>query len=155
MRRTDDFSPIELRTRRREKGLTQIRLAYLCGIREKAVYEYEAGRSNPRPDIWKRIKQVLSGEVKKFPRLEQQAFKARKAEAVYRKPEFKFEAGHRYTVHGKSVGRYSRSPDLELEVFEYVGKVGIHHCFKETHAGWTRTYTDAQLIGKKIEEVEE
>ena len=34
-----------------------------------------------------------------------------------------------------------------------VGKQGKHHCFKETSGGWSRTYTDQQLIGKTIQEV--
>ena len=38
-------------------------------------------------------------------------------------------------------------------VFRYEGKEGIHHCFREIRGGWTRTYTDTQLIGKRISEV--
>ena len=34
--------------------------------------------------------------------------------------------------------------------FQYIGKEGIHHCFKEVNSGWSRTYTDYQLIGKNI-----
>ena len=39
-------------------------------------------------------------------------------------------------------------------IFKYIGKHGIHHCFKEIHGGWSRTYTDAQLVGKDIKEVD-
>ena len=40
-------------------------------------------------------------------------------------------------------------------VFRYEGKSGIHHKFREARCGWVRTYTDAQLIGKVIKEVQE
>ncbi len=40
-------------------------------------------------------------------------------------------------------------------VFRYEGKQGIHHIFREVRGNWTRTYTDAQLIGAKTEEVKE
>ena len=39
-------------------------------------------------------------------------------------------------------------------IFMFLYKDGIHHVFREIKSGWTRTYTDAQLIGKKIQEIE-
>lgn len=38
-------------------------------------------------------------------------------------------------------------------VFRYIGKSGIHYCFREERGGWMRTYTSNQLIGKRIKEV--
>ena len=38
-------------------------------------------------------------------------------------------------------------------VFQYEGTQGIHHCFREIHGGWSRTYTNSQLIDKRIQEV--
>ena len=38
-------------------------------------------------------------------------------------------------------------------VFQYLGTQGIHHHFKEIHGGWSRTYTNSQLIDKRIQEV--
>ncbi len=40
-------------------------------------------------------------------------------------------------------------------VFRYLGKQGIHHTFVEICGGWSRTYTDAQLVGKELVEVVE
>ena len=37
--------------------------------------------------------------------------------------------------------------------FRYVGKQGKHHCFVSSLSGWSRTYTDTQLIGKSYQEV--
>ncbi len=38
-------------------------------------------------------------------------------------------------------------------IFEYQGKRGMHHCFRSVLGGWSRTYTDYQLVDKKIQEV--
>lgn len=38
-------------------------------------------------------------------------------------------------------------------IFVYLGKDGIHHCFQEIRGRWKVTYTDAQLIGRKVEEL--
>ena len=40
-------------------------------------------------------------------------------------------------------------------VFRFEYQDGIHYVFREIRGGWTRTYTDAQLIGKHVEEVKE
>ena len=39
-------------------------------------------------------------------------------------------------------------------IFMFLRKEGIHHIFREIRGGWTRTYTDAQLVGKNIQEVQ-
>ena len=38
-------------------------------------------------------------------------------------------------------------------IFVYLRKEGRHHMFREKRGGWIRTYTDTQLMGKKIKEV--
>ena len=38
-------------------------------------------------------------------------------------------------------------------IFQYFATQGIHHHFKEIHGGWSRTYTNSQLINKRIQEV--
>ena len=69
-----------------------------------------------------------------------------------------FVIGHVYSIK-KKTGNGERDPDRTgSEVrffFQYKGKQGIHHCFTEIHGGWNRTYTDYQLIGKKIKEIKE
>ena len=69
-----------------------------------------------------------------------------------------FTAGKKYIV--SEGGNYAKGKHTlngttwsnEI-IFEYAGKQGIHHCFKANPGGWSRTYTDNQLIGKKIKEV--
>lgn len=38
-------------------------------------------------------------------------------------------------------------------IFIYIRKDGKHHIFREQRGGWTRTYTDVQLMGKHVQEV--
>lgn len=38
--------------------------------------------------------------------------------------------------------------------FIYTAKKGIHHVFKSAHGTWNRTYTDQQLVGKFIKEID-
>ena len=52
--------------------------------------------------------------------------------------------GHVYKI-------YASQLDKEYD-FRYEGKRGNHHLFREIVGGLSRTYTDAQLIGKNIEE---
>ena len=73
---------------------------------------------------------------------------------------FKFEAGHCYKIYnamnkgGKNSYNVLLGRSWEKDcVFRYEGKHGIHHCFREERGGWSRTYTDIQLMGKTIEEV--
>ena len=152
MRCAEDFSPETLRRLRRERGLTQSRLAFLCGICRDVIWRYETGRRSPSFDIWERVKQVLSGKVKSFPRRKRTAPKAETANT--------FDLGHSYTIRSTKSGTkpagYTGGVHVDMmSVFKYEGKRGIHHYFRETRGGWTRTYTDAQLIGKHVEEVQQ
>ena len=54
-----------------------------------------------------------------------------------------------------TVGKSYRIDSAKGCVFRYEGKRGIHHVFCEIRGNWTRTYTDAQLIGATTEEVKE
>ena len=66
-------------------------------------------------------------------------------------PEFTFQLGTCYTITDKP----AQSTASDIPVFKYEGKQGIHHCFREIHGGWSRTYTDNQLVEKRIKEVKE
>lgn len=68
-------------------------------------------------------------------------------------PEPRFKEGHIYVISTENEQLKHRWNNECL--FRYEGKQGIHYVFRETRGGWSRTYTDAQLIGKTIEEVME
>ncbi len=156
-----------LRNSRMERGITQKELSQLSGIAITQIHEYETGYklppiqnynklaklfgwekiSNSKPYSCKKLEDIPPAEPVKIPEATQ----------------FKFEKGHSYKI-SKTVytedyrgGNNAKNKLSRLDddcVFRYEGKQGIHHMFREVRGNWTRTYTDAQLIGKKIQEVE-
>ena len=67
---------------------------------------------------------------------------------------YSFNVGNVYRIWLSSKYNPKTSPSHEEDFdLTYIGKQGKHHIFKAIHGDWTRTYTDAQLIGKSIQEV--
>ena len=95
--------------------------------------------------------------LKQWLGLSRKATVSKPASIPEEKPESRFEVGHKYTIitlEGKPKYQELISPTTGVNcVFRYEGKHGIHHFFREERGGWTRTYTDVQLIGKRITEV--
>ena len=83
---------------------------------------------------------------------ENRRIRERAAQAIKRT----FTPGACYQVRRtKAKGFLSTSRDDPEEgyAFIYLRKEGIHHIFREAKNGWLRTYTDAQLVGKFVDEV--
>ena len=69
-----------------------------------------------------------------------------------------FKKGHKYIVSlpyakNQQISKGGVNNTEKGFVFVYERKEGRHHIFRESIGGWLRTYTDNQLIGKKITEV--
>ena len=64
----------------------------------------------------------------------------------------RLRAGGKYVL--QSLTTSGNNPEVGY-TFRYLGKQGIHHMFREICGGWSRTYTDAQLVGKEVIEVSE
>ena len=84
----------------------------------------------------------------------------KKNELIKQTPAFSFALQHLYSIsdrrpgHSDCLNILNIEPDTGMNcVFKYVGKHGKHHCFVSIRGGWSRTYTDTQLIGKIIQEV--
>ena len=148
------FSPELLRSMREEKHFTHSDLSFYTCVSANTISRYERGLSTPSVKMWERIYTLLSREkVSKPPDTWQEVQEQFKYEPV----TFTFTEGQCYSIRNKGVGGAHNVCAWNVEdlaVLRYVGKHGIHHCFKDIHGGWGRTYTDAQLIGKKIREVE-
>ena len=72
-------------------------------------------------------------------------------EEVNRYP--RFYEGRRYRIEdGDKTSTFLNPMTGTGCVYRYEGKSGIHYCFREERGGWTRTYTAAQLVGKRIQE---
>ncbi len=138
-----------LKKLRLARGLSQIDLACATGIPVRTIHEIENGKAksklaNERVVI---IQDYLENSFTK-------------SEPAFIPPTFSFDIEHLYSIKDKlTLGLSRRKEDFfDAEtgygcIFVYTGKHGKHHCFKSVRGDWTRTYTDAQLIGKSIQEV--
>lgn len=135
--------------------LTLKELSQRTGISMKALYEYRKGKHMPTQKGYNALAEVFGWEKEKPPaRKKKKAVKYVPRKIVIEdapplpKPvKYEFEEGHMYRIYD------GKREENDINVFKYEGKQGIHHCFREVRGGWTRTYTDAQLVGKGIKEV--
>ena len=149
---------------RMKRGLTSKDLSQLSGINTHSLSDYETGKNVPTVKNYNKLAEVFGWE--KILPTTRYVIKKKRAnpdeddlcEDLYPpeaitlplKPEYKFEKGHKYLILESEKDEKSPIKDC---VFQYEGKQGIHHMFREERGKWTRTYTDAQLIGKLIKEV--
>ena len=138
----------KLKALRQTLGLTQTEMGEKIGVSQTSIYRYEKG------DLQEKENSSINEIIDDF--LLHNDF-TKKIHALHHS----FEPEHCYKI--TSGNQQSRANSLALNgennersyVYRYVGKQGIHHCFREIHGGWSRTFTDPQLIGKKIQEVKE
>ena len=138
-------------------GITKKRLSQLSGVNEHTLNDTESGRYLPTIKTYNKLAQVFGWKnidntsVKKS-----SLIKTLSIDDLLDPPEpvkllkpviFTFTISSIYRIYA-----YEADRDNEY-VFCYEGKQGIHHMFREIRGGWSRTFTDAQLIGKKIVEV--
>ena len=143
--------------RRQKRGLTTRELSRLSGVSQSQIVDYEAGKSLPTIRSYNKLAQLfgwrkISAKTFRQVRKEQDVpsdedLAEPTAEIVPKNPEYEFEIGKSYEI--LETGRDVKEPVADC-VFCYESKEGIHHVFREVKGGWTRTYTDAQLVGKKI-----
>ena len=63
-----------------------------------------------------------------------------------------FTEGQCYTI--SETPSSANSNTIQQSILKYERKEGIHHVFREIRGKWIVPYTDAQLIGKFIREVD-
>ena len=137
----------KLRQLRLTLGLSQHDMAQKIGVSEGAVNHFEHyhyptnGKSKARMKIQSFIDN-FNGNLPPSPHHEH---------VPSGKIAFSFSKGKRYRIFIKSSDNVKT---VEADcIFIYLRKEGKHHIFREARGGWTRTYTDAQLLGKHIQEV--
>ena len=117
-------------------------------LKKRASHAPSVKRAASPDDIDKTIKAAKLAEEE-----EAQAIRERAAAAVKRT----FTPGAFYVVSRSRqklpVSIHSRNDVEEGYVFRYLRKEGLHHFFQEVVGGLLRTYTDAQLVGKFVDEV--
>ena len=127
------FTPSLLRRMRREAGLYQREIANWIGVSRRTISHYEHGEITPSAKKWVTLYELL-----------------KQVQVLRRK--YSFKAGQSYRIY--TPFRLGCPPQESREYeFMYECKRGAHHVFREKTGGWTRTYTESQLIGKVIQEV--
>ena len=143
----------KLRQLRLTLGLSQRDLAQKIGVSANAVNNFEHGAysQNGRSEVSNKIQSFIDNIDDNLPQ------PLYDVHAPSEKIAFSFSNGKRYYIfdsgNAKGEADYIRPETGKGCVFVYLRKEGKHHIFREQHGGWTRTYTDVQLMGKKIQEV--
>ena len=142
------FTPEKLQELRKKKGITAKQLSRLAGLGSTVISHYECGEYQPTDEIWERLIKILCSKTITPP-----------PEVNVKTVDFSFEVGHCYSISDIYTGlKHSNdmNPAYGVQcVFRYEGMDGIHHRFTEIDGGWARTFTNSQLIGKKIKEVQQ
>ena len=144
----------ELRKMRQDKKLTQQEVADMCSVTKSMVNATENGFASAAKPVIEKFFSTYSGGFDGHILLLSKKQLAEKNEGIKRH----FEVGKRYIISSKKINALDTKTFMGTTwendcVFEFTGNTGIHHCFKAVPGGWSRTYTDAQLVGKKIKEV--
>ena len=167
MKNSEKFTPKFLRSKRKEQGLSIEDLGKLAMLQPKTIKDYEAGSRIPSRTAWSSICKVF--HMTEEERAKVIAKRKEPKVDTWTTPSerftpkvisFSFEMGRCYSIRD-TPRTCGAKYDTEINpksgnycIFKYIGQSGIHHKFIEIKGGWTRTYTNQQLIGKVIEEAE-
>ena len=137
---------------RKSKGLSRKATSRLAGYGENAMGNAINGYSRASNKLWRALCELLGVDApqpKEAPPRKVSAAPAPKP--VTEPPRYvapTFVKGKRYEI-----SEQSHRPDIARPVTgTYLRKEGKHHVFKGP-GGWLTTWTNAQLVGKRIEEV--
>jgi transcriptional regulator with XRE-family HTH domain len=139
----------KLRKTRLFLNLTQRELSVHIGVSASSISRYE----NERTPVSPRVRKWVDRKYRQY-HLSRKVIKSSKDNSVC---AFMPERCYSIADDDKILRRLTLNPcihDFTFNyVFQYMGTQGIHHCFREIHGGWSRTYTNSQLIDKRIQEV--
>ena len=123
-------------------NLTQRELSVRIGVSASSISRYE----NERTAVSPRVKKCVNRKYRKH-NLATRVIKSTKDNSVC-----SFRPLKCYSIADDDKILHHLTFTFNY-VFQYLGTHGIHHCFREIHGGWNRTYTNSQLIDKRIQEV--
>lgn len=154
MKHSDKAYNLKLRELRISLGLSQSEVASYLGVSDNTVSKYERGIQTKltTENFYHHARRKLRNYPKVFHE-DVLPVPVENFDDLQKKILHSFTLGKCYKIYAKQANGHGWKIDNSPFVFLYVGKNGIHHTFKEFHAGWSRTYTDAQLVDKVIQEV--
>lgn len=132
----------KLRNTRLFFNLSQRELSIRIGVSASSISHYE----NERTPVSPRVRKWVNRKYRQF-HLSNKVIKSSKDHSVC-----SFMPKRCYSIADDDKILHHLSFTFNY-VFQYLGTQGIHHCFREIHGGWSRTYTNSQLIDKRIQEV--
>ena len=140
---------LRLRKVRLFLNISQRELSSRIGISASSISRYE----NERTAVSPRVRKWVNRKYRQY-QLSRKVIKSAKDHSVC---AFMPQKYYSIADDDKILHRLSLNPcihDFNFNyVFQYLGTQGIHHHFKEIHGGWSRTYTNSQLINKRIQEI--
>ena len=140
-------------------GISQIELAEKIGVSNATIQNFEFNSASVRQPVT--LRKIISfinehSDTVNDIELNIQEQSKTDIEALKAKMFHSFILGKRYCIQEGNPSPY----EFEFNplngkgcIFIYLRKEGKHHVFREERGGWIRTYTDNQLIGKYIKEV--
>ena len=140
---------LRLRKVRLFLNISQRELSSRIGISASSISRYE----NERTAVSPRVRKWVNRKYRQY-QLSRKVIKSAKDHSVC---AFMPQKCYSIADDDKIFHRLSLNPcihDFNFNyVFQYLGTQGIHHHFKEINGGWSRTYTNSQLINKRIQEI--
>ena len=154
-----------LRRYREEKGLSRTELTRLLEFHDSAIRDYETGRKVPNVKSYDKLSLFFGWEILNKPiPTEKLIFEGIKTDDSWEKSWVEARKTEEKKLI-KEVKEREEATNFSFNVDEvyyidgynlrYVGKKCIHHCFKSVSGGWSRTYTNNQLVGRQIKPQQE
>ena len=132
----------KLRKTRLFLNLTQRELSVRLGVSASSISRYE----NERTAVSPRVQKWVNRKYRQY-HLSHKVIKSSKDNSVCA-----FMPQRCYSIADNDKILHHLSFTFNY-VFQYEGTQGIHHCFREIHGGWSRTYTNSQLVDKRVMEL--
>ncbi len=148
---------------RKTLGLSQKELGEKVGVDRSTVSAWERGVTIPKGKIAGNLQAVFedcppppectenNSIRKKNARYKQQEEAAKRMTESMKAIHRTFTEGNLYTISESQI--QADGNILQQSILRYERKEGIHHVFREIRGKWIVTYTDAQLVGKFVKEV--
>ncbi|MBQ6664112.1 MAG: helix-turn-helix transcriptional regulator [Synergistaceae bacterium] len=143
-------------------GISQEKLADNVGVGRDTVRRWEKGTSTPQRRFNKKLTDIFDDNLTLGPpdeTSEENTATNKKVEPSITPAESRaaiarsFIVGKCYYIHEKNL--VASWDVLQQTALRYERKSGIHHVFRAVKGNWLITYTDAQLVGKNVKEVDE
>ena len=153
----------DIKALRKFLGISQEDLAGKLGVNRRTIGTWESGQSEPQKRYAGKLQEIFDdcpqlpeapseGCTSNAKRCNEEDKTAERIALNARAIQRKFTVGKCYRI--LDTPEPSEHTTLQQSILRYEQQEGIHHVFREVRGKWIVTYTDAQLVGKHVKEVE-